>query len=232
MLAAWARAAAREPTVSTVAGSASAAAARKAAVVWSSSTSRMRGFIFAYRPVATLAAMPTRILTLLGLVALLYAGAADARALVARVASVSTPVATLDGVEVRLEWPADAVEGDLRITARRARAPGLGYRYEDLAWRCPLRRDGDGGWSCDGELRQGRGAPLRLALALPREAIEVRLSDTDGARLALSRRQAAPDLFAIDLARVPVAWAQALAERAWPAVRLGEGRLDGRLELR
>ena len=176
--------------------------------------------------------MPARILTLLGLVALLYAGAADARALVARVASVSTPVATLDGVEVRLEWPADAVEGDLRITARRARAPGLGYRYEDLAWRCPLRRDGDGGWSCDGELRQGRGAPLRLALALPREAIEVRLSDTDGARLALSRRQAAPDLFAIDLARVPVAWAQALAERAWPAVRLGEGRLDGRLELR
>src|SRR5690606_33132750 len=41
----------------------------------------------------------------------------------------------------------------------------------------------------------------------------------------------APDLFAIDLAQVPVAWAQALAARAWADVRLGEGRLDGQLRL-
>ena len=175
--------------------------------------------------------MPAWILTLLGLLALLPAGAVDARALVARVAQVSTPVATLQGVEVRLAWPADAVEGDLRITARSAHAPDLGYRFRALAWRCALRRDGAGGWACDGELRAGQGAPLRLALALPADGIAASLSDGRGARLALQRTDAAPDLFAIDLAQVPVAWAQALAARAWADVRLGEGRLDGRLRL-
>src|SRR5690554_4372759 len=218
--------------MSTVAGNASAAAARKAAVVWSSSTSRMRGFIGADAPVAILAAMPAWILTLLGLLALLPAAAADARALVARVAQVSTPVATLEGVEVRLAWPADAPEGDLRITARSAHAPDLGYRFQALAWRCPLRRDGEGGWSCEGELREGQGAPLRLALALPAGAVEASLSDGSGARLGLRRTDAAPDLFAIDLARVPLAWAQALAAKAWAEVRLGEGRLDGRVHVR
>ncbi|MGY1531202.1 hypothetical protein [Luteimonas sp. A649] len=175
--------------------------------------------------------MPAWILTLLGLLALLHVGAVDARTLVARVAKVSTPVATLEGVEVRLAWPADADAGDLRITARSGHAPDLGYRFQALAWRCPLRRDGAGGWSCEGELREGRGAPLRLALALPAAGIEASLSDGHGARLALQRANAAPDLFAIDLAQVPVAWAQALAARAWADVRLGEGRLDGRLRL-
>lgn len=176
--------------------------------------------------------MPARILTLLGLIALLCAGTVDARALSARMARVSTPVAVLQDVEVRLAWPAEAAEGDLRITARHARAEDLGYRFDDLAWRCPLRRDGTGGWICDGELRQGQRAPLRLTLALPHDAIEATLADGAGGRLALRRAQAAPDLFAIDLARVPVAWAQALATQAWPAVRLGDGHLDGHFDLR
>jgi hypothetical protein len=194
----------------------------------------MRGFIGANAPVAILAAMPAWILTLLGLLALLSAGAADARALVAKVARVSTPAAVLENVEVRLHWPAHAAEGQLRIMARRADAPDLGYRFESLEWQCPLRRDGAGGWSCEGELRQGRGAPLRLGLVLapPEGGIHASLSDGRGARLSLERTDAAPDLFAIDLAQVPVAWAQALAERAWADVRLGEGRLDGSLRIR
>ena len=176
--------------------------------------------------------MPARILTLLVLFSLLHAGGAEARVLVAKMAKVSTPVATLEGVEVRLDWPADAASGDLRITARRAQAPDLGQDHESLAWRCPLRRDGRGGWACDGELRQGGGAPLRLALALPPEGIGAALSGPGGARLALRHRDAAPDLFAIDIARVPVAWAQSLAETTWAGVRLGEGRIDGRIDLR
>src|SRR5690606_14478618 len=48
----------------------------------------------------------------------------------------------------------------------------------------------------------------------------------------LRHREAAPDLFAIDLRQVPVAWAQALAERAWGDLRIGEGRLDGALAIR
>ncbi|MEN1928553.1 hypothetical protein WCE37_06055 [Luteimonas sp. MJ250] len=176
--------------------------------------------------------MSAWILPLLGLFALLHAGGAEARTLTARVAEVSTPVATLHDVEVRLDWPAGADSGDLRISAGRAVAPDLGYRFHALSWRCPLRRDGDEGWRCEGEVRQGRGAPLRLALALPRGDIQAALSGAGGARLALLRTEAEPDLFAIDLARVPVAWAQALAAQAWSEVHLGEGRIDGSLQLR
>lgn len=176
--------------------------------------------------------MPARILTLLALFALLAAPSAAARSLVARATTVSTPVATLRDVEVRLAWPEDAAEGDLRITVAHADAPDLGYRYERLAWQCPLRRDASGGWACEGEVRSAAGAPLRLALALPSGGIAAALSDGRGARLALASADSAPDLFQIDLARVPVAWAQALAEQAWSDVRLGEGRVDGRLRLR
>ncbi|NLA67830.1 MAG: hypothetical protein GX856_06235, partial [Gammaproteobacteria bacterium] len=162
---------------------------------------------------------------------MLPAAASEARTLVARMDRVSTPVATLEQVEVRLEWPAGAPRGALRITARRAQAPGLGYRFDSLAWDCALLRDGDGGWACDGELREGRKAPLRLALALPRGGTRAALSDGRGARLGLAHGDAAPDLFAIDLRRVPVAWAQALAEGAWADLRLGEGTLDGALRV-
>ena len=166
-----------------------------------------------------------------GWLVLLAAAPADARALVARMDRVATPVAVLEDVDVRLDWPADAEAGALRIRAARAEAPDLGYRFQALEWRCPLARAPRGGWACEGELRQGRGAPLRLSLALPPGAVEASLSDRHGARLALRHDDAAPDLFAIDLARVPVAWAQALAERAWAGVRLGEGRLDGALRV-
>ncbi|MBJ6979560.1 hypothetical protein [Luteimonas sp. MC1895] len=176
--------------------------------------------------------MPAWILPLLAAFALLSASPAHARALVARMASVSTPVATLQGVQVRLDWPADAEVGELRITAQRADAPDLGQHFAALSWRCPLRRDGQGGWACAGELRQGRGAPLRLELALPPGRVSAALSGAGGSRLALRRDDAAPDLFAIDITRVPVAWAEALARRAWPGVRLGDGRLGGHLELR
>src|SRR5690606_17763539 len=219
-------------TMSTTAGRARVAVARNSAVVGSSSTSRIRGIIAAYAPVANLAAMPARILTLLALLALTAAPSALARTLVARAATVSTPVATLQDVEVRLAWPEGAAEGDLRIFAARAHAPDLGYRFARLAWRCPLRRDGDGGWACDGEVRSAGGGPLRLALELPADGFSVALSDRQGARLGLAHADAAPDLYRIDMARVPVAWAQALAAQGWRDVRLGEGRLDGRLRLR
>ncbi|HEY4529184.1 MAG TPA: hypothetical protein VIG97_02460 [Luteimonas sp.] len=176
--------------------------------------------------------MPAWILTLVALLALLPVGGAQARTLVARMASVSTPVATLEGVEVRLAWPAAADSGDLRITARRADAPDLGQHHRDLSWRCPLRRDGQGGWACNGTLQAGRGPPLRLALALPSRGMEATLSGQGGARLALRHRGAAPDLYAIDIRRVPVAWAQSLAGQAWPGVRLGGGQLEGRIDVR
>lgn len=159
---------------------------------------------------------------------LAFASGAHARTLTARIARVSTPVATLEGVRVQLDWPADAERGRLRLQAHRTVAPDLGYDFADLDWTCPLERDGQGGWRCDGELRSGRGAPatLRLALGAGNTDVELRRG---AARLAVQRNAATPDITRIDLTRVPLAWTQALLAQAWPAGNLKAGTIDGRL---
>ena len=167
---------------------------------------------------------------------LLAFGSAQARTLQAKIAKVSTAVATLEGVEVRLDWPARATQGDLVLYARRIDAADLGYHYRDVRWHCPLQRDGQGGWRCDGmlydsTLRSGRGQPLRLSLALGAASTDVVLTQRD-ARFAVRRSAATPDFTALELTRVPAAWAQALLAQAWPDARFKSGILDGQLTVR
>ncbi|MGH8076214.1 MAG: hypothetical protein ACREPE_02660, partial [Lysobacter sp.] len=159
---------------------------------------------------------------------LLTGGEADARVATARIARLTTAVAVLDGVRVQLEWPAQAVQGSLRIQATRVDAPDLGYRFRNLDWHCPLQRDGQGGWRCDGQLRGGGGAPFRLSLDLGTATTDARLSRGTGA-IALSRNAAAPDITRLDLTRVPLAWAQALLSRGWTDGRITGGTFDSRL---
>src|SRR5690606_21147963 len=52
------------------------------------------------------------------------------------------------------------------------------------------------------------------------------------ASVALHRSAATPDDTVIDLARVPVAWVQALSSQAWADGRLTAGALDGRIAVR
>lgn len=167
-------------------------------------------------------------LRLLPWLLLVCIGPVSARTLTARIAKVITPVATLDGVSVRLDWPAQAPQGALTLTARRIAAPDLGYRHDDVVWRCPLRRDGQGGWRCDGELRAGKRRPLRLSLDLGVASTDAVLSQ-DQARFALHRQAATPDLTTLDLTRVPIAWTQALLSQVWSEARLKSGVLDGKL---
>ncbi len=170
---------------------------------------------------------PTR-LALLSLLLLLAALPAAARTLTMQVARVATPVATLGDVQVRLRWRDGAGTGELEVRAARVDAVDLGYRFRDVAWRCLLSRDGVGGWRCDGELRAGDGAPLRLSVDLATASTDAVLT-RGPASLSLRRSAATPDLTRIDLARVPLAWAQALASQGWEAGRLGAGTLNGRL---
>ncbi len=174
--------------------------------------------------------MSRLILTLcLSLVAALASLPAQARVAQLRVARVVTAVATLEQVRLRLDWQDDAETGELQLWAGRIEAPDLGYRYRDLHWRCPLQRAGSG-WRCEGELRSGNAAPLRLAVAF--DAATTRASLAQGqARFALERTAAAPDLTAFDLRAVPLAWTQALLAQAWPQGTLKAGTLDGRLLL-
>lgn len=172
--------------------------------------------------------MPSPMLRLLPLLLLACIGPAPARTLTARIARVATTVATLEGVTVRLDWPAQAKQGELSLTAKRIAAPDLGYRYTDATWRCPLQRDGQGGWRCDGMLQSGKSKPLRLSLDLGVASTDAVLSQ-GRARFALHRQAATPDLTTIDLTYVPIAWTQALLSQAWPDAHLKSGELGGRL---
>ncbi len=177
--------------------------------------------------------MSRRIITAsLGLLAALGAAQAQAQArgMQARIDRVVTPVATLQQVRVRVDWPAGASSGEMQLWAGRVDAPDLGYRYRDLHWRCPLRRDGEDGWRCEGALRSGRSAPLQLAVRF--HAATTRASLAQGkARISLDRDAASPDLTTFDLTRVPVQWAQVLLARAWPEARFKSGELDARLTI-
>jgi hypothetical protein len=191
-----------------------------------------------------LASMPRAILILL--LALAWPVATCARAAEAprvaqvRIAKLTTAVATLHDVRVRLAWRAGAPQGDLQVEVGAVDAPDLGYRYRDLRWQCPLSRanraSGGGGasnasgWRCEGAVRSGRARPLRLAITLDDAMTFAALRDGRSA-LTVSRRASTPDDTAVDLARVPLAWAQALLAQAWPDGQLKGGTLDGHLRV-
>ncbi len=159
-----------------------------------------------------------------------WAGGAHARTLEMRVQRVSTAVATLERVRVRLAWPADAAVGDLQVWAARLDAPGLGARHRNLHWRCPLQRNGRNGWRCAGPLVQGGAPPWQLSVRFDEAGTQAGLSNR-ASRLELERTTASPDLTRLDLRQVPLAWAQGLLAQAWPQARFTAGALDGRLLL-
>ncbi|MEO8366017.1 MAG: hypothetical protein ABI538_07405 [Pseudoxanthomonas sp.] len=180
--------------------------------------------------------MPRRILPPL-LLSALAAGMlptavpAQATTLSARIARITTPVARLEQVSVRLEWPANAQAGRLTLTARKVVAHDLGYRFEDLTWRCPLQRPANQqGWRCEGEIHSAGRHPLRLAVELDTATTDAVLSGGQ-ANLALHRNAGSPDISRIDLTRVPLAWSQALLAQAWPSANLKAGTISGRLDV-
>lgn len=161
-------------------------------------------------------------------VLLSMSAAVQARGVSVRIARVSTPVATLNHVRMHVNWDDAASTGTLQIWAAEVTAAELGYHGRDLYWRCPLQRSARGGWQCEGQLLAAHARPLQLAVQL--DAATTKASLTQGAtRLGLNRSAATPDLTAIDLHNVPIAWAQALLTSAWPAAQIQAGTLDGQV---
>ena len=151
-----------------------------------------------------------------------------ARTATAKIARIATPVATLERVDVRLAWAADAGQGTLQLRIGRFEAPALGYAFRDVQWQCPLSRDAAGNWRCEGDLRAGGAAPMRLGIDLGVAHTDIALRRGES-RLEVHRNAASPDDTRIDLVRVPLQWTQALLAGAWPEGRLKNGTLDGRL---
>ena len=153
---------------------------------------------------------------------------AQARVVQARIAKVTTSVATLDQVRMKLDWPAAATEGTLDVWAVRVDAPDLGYAYRDLHWQCRLMRAEHDGWRCDGPIRSGNAAPLQLAVHFDDAVTQAALRQGT-AQIALDRTAASPDLTSFDLTKVPLRWTQALLAKAWPEARIKTGEFDGKL---
>jgi len=168
------------------------------------------------------------VLAALVLAVLAWPQAALARTATAKLARVTTGIATLDRVEVRLDWPDEAEAGTLQLKVGALVPPSLGYAFRDVRWQCPLRRDGAGGWRCAGEVVSGHAKPMRLDLALGTAFTDAVLAQGD-ARVEVHRQAAAPDATRVDLIRVPLVWTQALLDKAWPAGHLKQGRGDARL---
>ena len=134
---------------------------------------------------------------------------------------------------MRLDWPKNADRGTLQLRVGKLNAPDLGYAFRNVMWQCPLQRDGDGGWRCEGELlsdglRNGGAKPMRLGIDLATAFTDVVLRQGE-ARLEVHRQAATPDDTRIDLVKVPLVWSQALLSRAWTEGRWKTGQLDGRL---
>lgn len=105
---------------------------------------------------------------------------------------------------------------------------GLGWRFADLDWHCPVQRDGPA-LACDGEVRADG---LRRRLAATVAATESTLSLSHGKRRIEARYPAAaPDRVAVGLHGVPATWAGPFVARLWQGGQLTQGSVGGELEI-
>ena len=166
------------------------------------------------------------------LLCLLLAAAAlplQARVLRVEVQALRTEAASAEGLRVSLRWADGAGSGELAVAADRIEVPALGQVHSALDWRCPLERDAEGRWRCEGELASadGRG---KLRVALSEADIEAVLGIA-GAQLQYGWQAGAPEHHRLDLRRVPVAWLEAYLASLWEAGQWSGGQLSGRVDL-
>lgn len=82
----------------------------------------------------------------LGLVTVLAATPVAARSAQLKAAKITTPVGTLEHVQLRLDWPSTQAFGTLQLLAKRVDAPSLGYHFRNVQWQCPLQHSEAAGW--------------------------------------------------------------------------------------
>lgn len=164
---------------------------------------------------------------LFGVLLMLAAAASPARELSLQVGRVRGELASADGVEVTLAWPDGAVQGELRLQAQALAVPSLSEDFTGVDWRCPLSRDEEGRWRCEGPVGSARGGG-GLRVALSSAQVDAVFSSGNG-RLAYGWQAGAPDLHAVDLRRVPVAWLEAFLASLWQAGQWTGGTMDGRV---
>lgn len=173
----------------------------------------------------------TKVLRSAALALALLPAIGHARTMDLRADSLRSAVAIATGLHARLEWPDAASSGTLRINADAIDASGYGYRFSNVHWECPLARDDNGGWHCDGEVRAGNAKPMRLSLVIATTSTIARLSDGRSA-VGLQRIAKTPDNTRLLFEQVPAAWLQAFTSTLWADGKLQKGTVAGRLDVR
>lgn len=174
-----------------------------------------------------------RILAILGWVLLsgFSANPAFARTAHIKVQRIHTPVVMLDGVDMQVQWPADARQGRLDMRVARLQAPSIAGDYKSVRWQCALSRTAWKTWRCDGPISMPGTPAARFSMEIAPEGLQLDMKQGDHV-IALQRRTNAPELTLITLQALPVAWARAFIKQAWPDGTIEKGALDGRLALR
>jgi hypothetical protein len=168
----------------------------------------------------------------LALLALLACGvgAAQARTLRLHADEVVAAAGSFRQVDVVLEWPDDAPQGQLRLQAELLEVPSIVYSARRVDWRCPLQRTTDGGWRCSGLVRAGNSAsfPLTLEISPAATRMDLRIA---GSGVSYESVAAAPDLSRLRLERVPVAWLKAYLATMWKDGQWTQGTLAGTVDI-
>lgn len=173
----------------------------------------------------------TRSLCLVALLAaLLPALPTQARELRLQVEAVRSEAARLSGVQARLRWADDGEGGELELQADHLDAPLLAFEARQLAWRCPLARDGEGSWTCAGPVSLAGRERAGLQVALSPAALDAVLG-SGAARIGVHTVAGAPGNVRVQLEKLPVAWMQGFLSGLWADGRWSSGRVDGRLDI-
>jgi hypothetical protein len=166
----------------------------------------------------------------LALALLACAGGAQARTLRLHADEVKAAAGSFRNVDVVLEWPADAPQGQLHLTADRLDVPAIVYTARRVDWRCPLERAGEGGWRCAGIVRAdgSKAFPLALEISPAATRMDLRIG---GSGLSFESVAASPDIARLRLERVPVAWLKAYLATVWEDGQWTKGSLGGTVDI-
>src|SRR5688572_27655833 len=144
--------------------------------------------------------------------------------------SLLSDAGNFTNVDVTLEWPADAPQGQLLLRADKLEVPSILYAARRVEWRCPLERVGEGAWRCAGLVRANGSAAFPLVLEFSPAATRLDLR-IRGSGLSFESVAAAPDVARLRLQQVPVAWLKAYLANLWQDANWTQGKLGGTVDI-
>lgn len=170
------------------------------------------------------------IIKTLALFLLLAAGSAHAEVMKMTVAKIKTGIGSLQNVQVDLNWPRGAQQGQLRIRAQQLDFPLMSYQKKNLDWVCPLVRTKNAGWQCAGRIRENGSMayPLVLDYSPAGTVVDLRIEDR---KLRYENSVASPDLSRIELQKIPVQWLKAYLAGLWKDGKWTTGNIGGRIDV-